>query len=232
MDVLVLCGGKGTRLAQVVSDVPKPLAPVLGRPFLDYVLDFLAQSGLVCRFVLLTGHLGQLVEQRYGDQYQTLPIRYSFEETPLGTGGAVLQALRHGDLSSPFLLVNGDSFVDIDLRRLLEHHTTHGNGFTLATFLVEDAARFGTVELQGGRVVAFREKSGLNQPGAINAGVYVVAPPVLDPWRDRNGMVSLETEILPALVRHGKVSALATGTRFIDIGLPETYSAASGFFVG
>lgn len=230
MDAVILVGGKGTRLASVVSDVPKPLAPVHGRPFLDYVLDYLCASGQVSRFILATGHLADKVEAHYGARYRGIDILYSRETDPLGTGGAVLNAMRQLTLSTPFLLLNGDSFVDADLLALQQLHQASASGLTLALFPVDDAARFGTVCVAGSRVSAFSEKTGLNQPGLINSGIYLIEPAVLQPWLQDRAPLSLETAIMPQLVAANRVHALVGGSRFIDIGLPETYQAALDFF--
>lgn len=230
MDAVILVGGKGTRLATVVNDLPKPLAPVHGRPFLDYVLDFLQASGLVSRFVLATGHLADKVEAHYGASYRGTDILYSREPIPLGTGGAVLNAMRQLALSTPFLLLNGDSFVDADLGALQRLHQDSGAGLTLALFPVDDAARFGTVCVANTHVTAFAEKTGLAQAGLINSGIYLIEPRVLQAFSGQSGALSLETAILPQLVAAQQVHALVGGSRFIDIGLPQTYQAALDFF--
>jgi NDP-sugar pyrophosphorylase family protein len=231
MDALILCGGKGSRLASVVQDRPKPLAPVDGRPFLDFVLDYLVDSGAVTRIALATGHLAAQMAARYERGYRGLPINCHQEDTPLGTGGAVLNALRREALSQPFLLLNGDSFVDAALDTMLLLHRQARADFTLALYPQENAARFGTVELQLNRVSQFIEKSGIAAPGLINAGVYVVDPTAFQPWRGITGPLSLEIDILPPLVAAQRVCGVRTGTRFIDIGLPETYHAAGAFFL-
>lgn len=230
MDALILCGGKGSRLASVVNDLPKPLAPVHGRPFLDYVLDHLASGVKPARVILATGHLADAVEAQYGGRYRELALLYSREASPLGTGGAVLHALRRFAPSSPFLLLNGDSFVDADIAGMLELHRDSGAALTMALVGVADAARFGTVTLDGTRVAGFVEKSGVAAPGVINSGIYLVDPAALAPWRGHAGPLSLETEVIPRLLAARGVHGRLTGTRFIDIGLPDTYRAASDFF--
>lgn len=227
---VILCGGRGTRLAGVMPGMPKPLAPVLGRPFLDYVLDYLHASSSVERVVLSTGYLGELIEAHYGGHYRGLPLCYSRESTPLGTGGAMLLAMRAQRLAAPFLLLNGDSLVDAYPGVLLALHRERGASITLALAKVDDASRYGTVALDGvGRVRAFVEKNGIHQPGEINAGVYLVEPAALAPWVSRVDALSLETDILPQLVAVGGVHALRGGRRFIDIGLPDTYATAADF---
>lgn len=230
MDAVILCGGKGTRLASVVQDVPKPLAPVHGRPFLDYLLDYLNGSGLVHRVLLATGHLAHKVQEQYGDNYRGLPLCYSVEPQPLGTAGALLRLQSIYTLTEPFLLLNGDSFVDVDLPALVQMHQAQQTALTMSLFAVEDAARFGTVTLAQNRVRAFIEKRGVAEPGLINAGVYLLQKDTLAAWSGVSGMLSLETEVLPRLVAQNAVAGLQSGNRFIDIGLPETYRAALDFF--
>lgn len=230
MDAVILVGGKGTRLATVVNDLPKPLAPVHGRPFLDYVLDYLLASGQVSRFILATGHLADKVEAHYGARYRGIDIAYSREHTPLGTGGALLNAMRRMALTAPFLLLNGDSFVDADLLELHRLHRASSAGLTLALFAVDNAARFGTVCVTKTLVTAFVEKNGLAQAGFINSGIYLIEPRVLQAWRGQLGPLSLETVIMPQLVAGKQVHGMIGGSRFIDIGLPETYQAALDFF--
>ncbi|SFM08939.1 sugar phosphate nucleotidyltransferase [Rugamonas rubra] len=230
LDAVVLCGGRGTRLAGLLPQLPKPLAPVLGRPFLDYVLEQLRASGAVGRVVLATGHLAEAVERHYGAAYRGLPLRYSREREALGTGGALLLAMRETAPGAPFLLLNGDSFVDVDLAALRALHRRASSGLTLALAEVDDAARYGTVRVARQRVLAFVEKSGLARPGVINAGVYLVEPAALAPWAGAAPPLSLETQIMPALVAAGRVHALHGARRFIDIGVPDSYAGAAGFF--
>lgn len=230
MDAILLCGGKGTRLASVVSDVPKPLARVDGRPFLDHLLALLRASALVDRVILASGHLAERLLAHYGEHFEDLPLVHSREDSPLGTGGALLLALRrHGD-GGPVLVLNGDSYLDADLAALHALLARPGCDLAMAVHAVADAARFGTVVLDDDRVLGFHEKRGRAEPGLINAGIYALRPTALAAWQDHPGALSLETTVLPALVAQGRVAALRTGTRFIDIGLPETYAAAAAFF--
>ncbi len=226
MDGIILCGGKGTRLASVVTDLPKPMAPVHGRPFLDYLIAYVLDSGLVTRLTFATGHLGNKIR----DHYSSLPARFSQESAPLGTGGAILNVLRAMDLSDPFLVMNGDSFVDADLGEFSRRHKTNAWPASLALFDIADSARFGTVTLDGEKVVGFQEKMGRSVPGLINSGIYLLSHSVLTPWRDLTRAVSIETEIFPSLTAAGSLYGFATGGRFIDIGLPETYASAPRFF--
>jgi NDP-sugar pyrophosphorylase family protein len=209
-----------------VADRPKVLAPVRGRPFLAHILDRLAAAS-VREVVLLTGHGAAQVEEVMGDSHAGMRLTYSLEPAPLGTAGAVRLALPR--LSSTFLLLNGDSYCDVDLGAFLRSHRRRGAGASLVLARVPDPARFGTVRLgEGGRVVRFEEK----RPGGrgwINAGIYLIdrslveALPPLQP-------ASLERDLLPAWVAGGHVRGFRSGGRFLDIGTPESYAEADAFF--
>jgi D-glycero-alpha-D-manno-heptose 1-phosphate guanylyltransferase len=232
MDAVVLCGGVGTRLRSVVKDVPKPLATVLGRPFLSHLLNYLASTGFVERVILATGYLAQSVEDQYGNEYAGMRIAYSRELQPLGTGGAVTHAIRNFKLSRPFFLLNGDSFVDANLSELLAMWHRHPESIILSLYPAIDCSRFGMVEVHGSIVKRFIEKSDRQECGLINAGIYVLSEQILNNWMVwPNSTVSLEREVLEKLVGDERVLGVQTGTCFIDIGLPDTYQAATKFFV-
>lgn len=223
----VLCGGLGTRLRDAVADVPKVLAPVAGRPFLDLLVDVLAAAG-VRRIVLLTGYLSELVEQHVARVLQArhpaVTFEISAEPAPLGTGGAVRNAARFVD--GPFLLVNGDTHIELDLAALVSAHRADAL-VTIAVVHVRDAERFGTLDIDAaGRVRTFAEK-GFSGPGLVNAGVYVVEPRLLAAIPE-GVAVSLERTTLPALVDAGEPvhAAILVGS-FTDIGTVESWSTLS-----
>jgi NDP-sugar pyrophosphorylase family protein len=223
----ILCGGLGTRLRPVAGDTPKALVEIAGTPFLDRLLAHLAASGLH-DVVLCTGVGADRVAAHCGDGSRWgLEIRSSREDTPLGTGGA-LRLARGLIASSPFLVLNGDSFVDADPRALVSFHTARRAGATLLLVRVPDRSRFGSVRLgDGGRIAAFEEK-GLAGPGLVNAGVYALSRNVLDAI-PAGRPVSLESEVFPALVGGGLFGFVAHA-RFIDIGTPESFREAGRFF--
>lgn len=224
LDALILCGGRGTRLAGVLSDVPKPLAPVAGRPFLDYQLALLAASGMVRSATLAIHHLAHQFLDHYAAHQAPLPLRFVREETPLGTGGALLNALA-GIESATVLCLNGDTLLGGDIASLIAAHRAFGPGLTMGLVEMRDTSRYGRVTLDGtGRVLSFSEKAPGSGAGLINAGIYVIDRSVLDPY---NGEVlSMEANILPSLVDRGLVHGFLLPGPFIDIGLPETYAAA------
>ncbi len=223
----ILAGGKGTRLQSAVSDRPKALAEIGGRPFLAWLLDRLAAAGIV-DVALCTGYRAEQIENAFGASYQGLRLIYSRETQPLGTGGALRLAAPKIP-SDPVLVINGDSAVDADLAELVAWHRAHGAAGTLLLAHVDDARRYGRVRLDDtGRVLEFAEKSEREEPGWINAGVYVLGRDLLDsisPHRE----VSLEREVFPAWIGRGLFGHRGQG-RFIDIGTPESYAAAAEFF--
>ena len=223
----ILAGGLGTRLVPVVGHLPKALAPVAGVPFLDRLLSRLAAWGLR-DVVLCTGVGADRDAAHCGDGSRWgLSLRTSREETPLGTGGALVHA-RGLLTTSPFLVFNGDSFADMDPGALVAFHRERRATATLLLVRVADRTRFGSVRLDAdGRIAAFEEK-GIAGPGLINAGVYALEPGVLDAI-PAGRPVSLESKVFPALVGRG-LFGLATDARFIDIGTPESYRQAEAFF--
>jgi NDP-sugar pyrophosphorylase family protein len=224
----ILAGGLGTRLRSVVADRPKVLAPVGGRPYLSYLLDQLAGAP-VREVVLLTGHRAEQVRAVMGEAYRGMCLHYSEEPTPLGTAGAVRQALplfRSGLV----LLMNGDSYCDVDLGVFHEFHCRQAADVSLTLSRVSDTARFGRVRLAAdGRVERFEEKGGAGGEGWINAGVYLIdrrliaaLPPAMP--------LSLERDLFPNWVQEHRVFGYQGGGRFIDIGTPESYAEAEAFF--
>jgi len=217
--VAVLAGGLGTRLRSVLPDRPKVLAEVAGRPFLAYQLERLARAGIVDVVVCL-GYLAGEIERfiAAGDAFEGLQVRSSREPVPLGTAGALRLARK--DAAGTFLALNGDSFFDVPLERLLAHHRRTGARATLAAARVTNAGRYGALELEGnGRVRRFLEKGGQGS-GLVNAGIYVLEAAVLDgipPDRP----TSLEHDIFPALAAEGSLTAMAWDGYFIDIGIPD-----------
>lgn len=223
----ILAGGRGTRLRSVLSDRPKPLAPVGGRPFVTRLLDQVARAGWGPA-ILCTGYMAERVEESLGHRYAGLDLLYSKETEPLGTAGAVRLALRLIE-SDRVLVLNGDSFAEVDLTAQLEEHRRSRARATIALVEVEDAGRYGKVQLDGdGWVARFDEKIERAGSGLINAGVYLLSRDVVESIpADR--AVSMEREVFPALIGHGLRGYVAHG-RFLDIGTPESLARAESFF--
>jgi NDP-sugar pyrophosphorylase family protein len=217
---MILAGGLGTRLASVVSDVPKPMAPVAGRPFLEYLVAQARHNGCT-DVVLCVKHLAQTVEQHFGDGGRFgVAIEYSLETELAGTAGAIKLAERLVK-SDPFIVMNGDSYCDASFQSLLAAHRESKSQASLVAVEVEDASRYGTLELKKNNEVAgFYEKTGNHVPGFINAGIYALRKSVLDSI-PAGKACSIEREIFPKLVGRG-LGALPHHGTFIDIGTPES----------
>jgi NDP-sugar pyrophosphorylase family protein len=227
MTAVILAGGLGTRLKSVVADRPKVLAEVHGRPFLAYLLDRLAAAA-VRRTVLCTGHLGEQIHERFGAKFGNMTLIYSQESAPLGTAGALRLAL--SAVESPSALVlNGDSYCDVDLRAFADHHDALGSEATLVLARVPDSARFGQVDFEPDhRIRAFLEKGARPGAGWINAGVYLIARAAAETI-PAGRAVSLEREVFPAWIGR-RFYAFPSEGRFLDIGTPESYRQAEAFF--
>jgi NDP-sugar pyrophosphorylase family protein len=223
---VILAGGLGTRLRSAVADRPKVLAQVAGRAFLAYLLDQVQAAG--CRTVVLcTGYLGELVEREFGSSYRGLPIVYSREHSPLGTGGAL--RLAASMLNSEHVLVlNGDSYCAADLCAFADWHFTRSAQASLLLTRVEDTSRFGRVALDSsGYIRAFEEKGETIGPGLINAGVYLLDRRLLR-GMSTGEVISLERQLFPEWMAQG-LHGYPTAAAFIDIGVPASYALAEQF---
>jgi NDP-sugar pyrophosphorylase family protein len=223
----ILAGGLGSRLRPVVSDRPKVLATVNGRPFMAALLDQLVESGAES-VVLCTGYLGEQIEAAFGAVYGNLNLLYSREKSPLGTAGALrlaLPLLENGSI----VIMNGDSFCDAPVKELLRWHRARAARATVLLSEVADTSRYGRVRVAAAdRIVGFEEKDGTGGAGWINAGIYVIERELLETIPSDRA-VSLEREMFPAWIGRGVYGFKSRG-RFIDIGIPETYAAAGRFF--
>jgi D-glycero-alpha-D-manno-heptose 1-phosphate guanylyltransferase len=224
LPAVLLVGGLGTRLQSVVPGMPKPLAPVGKKSFLHLLVRQLQSQG-IRDLVMCTGYLSDQIEKELGDGRDWgVAIRYSKELQPLGTGGAVKLAERYLPADSDFLVMNGDSFLELDFRQFLRFHREHRGLMSMAVRGVSDAARYGTVQLDTfHRVVDFHEKTGAQAAGIVNGGVYVFDRAVLRHIPD--GPASLEKDVFPRLLAEGIYGFEQHGL-FIDIGTPEDYARA------
>lgn len=216
--VIILAGGFGTRLRHIVSEVPKPMAPIGETPFLRYILDYLIDQGLR-HVVLATGYLDHVIKDYFGHQYRDLRIDYSHEESALGTGGAIRQAFERFDLTSAFV-VNGDTLFEVDFRHIAYFHEKHNCPITMSIKYMRSFSRYGRVTWDAyNHTQDFHEKEACDE-GWINGGVYLI-----DRWvfEDVPAPFSFESEILEPLGRSGQVFCLPSNGYFIDIGVPEDY---------
>ena len=226
MEAVVLVGGLGTRLRAVVDGVPKPMAPVHGRPFLAFVLDQLVDSGFHTA-ILAAGYRHESIRSYFGEAYRGVKLLYSVESDPLGTGGAIRLACDLADARDVFVL-NGDTYLELDYRAMLDAHVHAGTQLSLAVCKVPDVARYGALEVSEGIVRGFREKGPFG-PGWINGGTYVLGPAVRDRMPKRAAF-SFEQELLVPEAESIRPLAFPTTGLFIDIGIPEDYARAQNVF--
>lgn len=224
-EAIVLVGGLGTRLRGVVGDVPKPLAPVAGRPFLTWLLDRLAAMD-IGHVVLATGYRSDQIEMAIGQEWKGMALSYSIESEPLGTGGAIAMARAHLRGAAAHVL-NGDTWLSYSPAVLAALVQERGAGIGVALAEVPDVSRYGVVRLNGERILGFDEKGQVGS-GHINAGCYYLDPVTLAGMPD--GRYSFETEILEPMAVTGRIVGLKGGKGFIDIGIPEDYARAQILF--
>lgn len=229
MVAVVLAGGLGTRVRHLLPDVPKPMAPVAGRPFLEHIVRFLGAQGLA-RVVLSTGHLSSVIEAHFaGHPVEGIEISCVREDTPLGTAGGFVQAARSlAARPAVWLVVNGDSLTVTDLAAFrAEFEAGHWSAALLGVG-VSDAARFGTLEVRAdGRLRRFLEKR--SGAGLINAGIYLVRDTLVDQFPEKSPL-SFETEVFPRLLDEGaRIMVHAVEAPFLDIGSPESLALSDDF---
>lgn len=225
MQAILLCGGMGTRLRSVVADRPKPMADICGKPFLQYLLEMLRDKGIT-EVIFALGYMGEMIEEYFQDGSAFgLKIAYSYEEEPLGTGGAIRNALPK-ILEEEVLVLNADTYFPMDYQGLLRFHQENDGDFSLATRAVPDISRYGAVRRDpAGRILAWNEK--LNegaQPlsGEINGGIYVMKKSLVAEIPE--GKQSLEQDCIPKWLSEGKrIFGLPFEGYFMDIGIPKDY---------
>lgn len=231
MRVLILAGGFGTRLASVVKDTPKPMAPVVGRPFLEYQIEYLRNQGFA-KFTLLTGYLSEQIESHFGDGSRFgVEISYSVEREPLGTGGAIRQAMESSTAAgeNEFLILNGDGLFATDYRRFVE--LSRDAALSIALKFTDDLSRYGAVDIdEQFRIVSFREKTGLSGEGYINAGAYFVKREALALFP--SGKFSIETAVFQPQSVKRVLAGIPCGGKFVDIGTPESFDWAQSHLPG
>lgn len=224
-ELILLVGGKGTRLREVVSDVPKPMAEVAGRPFLCWILDFIEARG-IRHVVMATGYMSETISGYFGNRWKSIDISYSKEETPMGTGGAIglAKARLLGDTA---YVANGDTYLDFDPLMLRPKAWEHVTCMSVALASVPDVSRYGATLVRSGIVEGFSEKGTVGS-GMINGGWYFLSKNALAAIDAKPH--SFETDQLSGAVARRDVAALETSGIFIDIGIPADFARAQDLF--
>lgn len=219
VEVVILAGGQGTRLREVVSHIPKPLAPVGGRPFLEYLVLYLKRFG-IRKIVISTGYMAEKIRAYFGNgERWGIDIIYSHELQPLGTGGAIREASELID-GKNFIVMNGDSIINLDINQFLDVHESKGALVTMSLIKKKDVKGYGVADINNdGKILCFMEKGKAIQ-GLINGGVYVIEKKIIELMPEGN--ISLEYTILPSLAGYGLYGMVTSGF-FVDIGTPKNY---------
>lgn len=223
MEAVLLVGGLGTRLKSVVNDRPKPLADVCGRPFLEYLLLQLKRYG-IAQIVMAVGYKGDMIQEYFGEGSRLgIHIEYSYEESQLGTAGAIKNALPYLS-AEEFLVLNGDTFYEAAYGELISFYKESGVNMALVLRQVPDISRYGSVQVENHVVKGFNEKKTEQIPGTINGGIYLMKRSLLEYYVPQQQKYSLENEMIPAMLRNGEtIGAVVNEGYFIDIGVPEDY---------
>ena len=229
---LILAGGLGTRLRSEVSDVPKPMAPIQGEPFLSYLLSH-CRDHKIRHVYLSVGYMKEKIIEYYGHNFQGLSLEYIQEVSPKGTGGAISYAVEKAALLEPFFVFNGDSFFDVDLMEMKHQFLQSQAHMSMALYWQDnDPSRYGKVKISGEKITEFLEK-GSAQAGLINGGVYYLSPQQIMPFV-KSSVFSFEKDLLEKNIKHLEVQPFTNNKNnfFLDIGMPADYQKAqnSEFF--
>ena len=222
---IILAGGLGTRLRGTVPGLPKPMAPIRNRPFLEHQMDYWIKQG-INRFILSVGYLKDIIIEHFGNTYKGIPIEYAIENEPLGTGGGLLLAEK--GLTEPFLVLNGDTFIEVDLDNLYEFHLERKSEWTFSLFRTSQFERYMGMDVSpNGEILSLKSES-KKSSGLANGGVYLIEPSALNSLAFKAGdKASLEDELLPNFISNGGVLyGKECKGKFIDIGVPEDYYQA------
>ncbi len=227
ISAIILAGGFGTRLRSAIPDLPKPMAPINGRPFLEYQIDYWIGQG-IRHFVLSIGYLHPTIISHFGKEYSHASIEYIIEKEPLGTGGGLLLAMEAVNHNQPFLLLNGDTFFEVDLKKLLNFHANNSADWTFSLFRSEEKGRYMGLNVSAeGKILSLHSNPNSHSV-LVNGGVYLVNPSALSEDCFITGKkYSLEEEILPNLINSGlRMFGCEFSGQFIDIGIPNDYLKA------
>lgn len=221
MEAIIIAGGFGSRLRHVVPDVPKPMAPIGGIPFLQYIITDLAMKGIK-HVVMAVGYKNKIIIDYFGHCNSEITIDYSIEDKPLLTGGAIKNAIKMCN-EGTFFAINGDTYFDVDLNDMIEKHKKDDVALSLAIKYTEDLKRYGCVLVDNGRVTGFKEK-GTYESGFLNGGIYCMNRSLLDGVEDV--VFSFEKDYLENEYSNEIIKPYISDGYFIDIGVPEDYYRA------
>lgn len=223
-EAIILAGGFGTRLQGVVKDVPKPMAPVNGRPFLTYILDYLIEYQYN-KVILSVGYLHEKIEEYFGHQYKSLEIDYAVETEPLGTGGGIAYAMSKCQTNN-VLVINGDTMFKVNLTEFEQFFAESNSLLSIVLREVDDVSRYGSVTIGNNNlIILFSEKGISSGRGFINGGVYMINRTLFDKYPQPKKF-SFEKDLMEKYYTQEQFFAMPSNGYFIDIGIPEDYARA------
>lgn len=222
-EAIILAGGLGTRLRSILTDTPKPMAPVNGEPFLCHVINYLEQYGYD-KITLSVGYLHKAISDYFGHSYHNVSISYAIEEEPLGTGGGIALSLAKCS-NDNVVVVNGDTLFKADINALERFHHEHDATLSIVLRHVDDTSRYGSVTIgKDGQITQFTEKGNASGPGLINGGIYMLNKRLMGlPHPTR---FSFEKDIMERHFTTERFYGIRSNAYFIDIGIPEDYCRA------
>jgi D-glycero-alpha-D-manno-heptose 1-phosphate guanylyltransferase len=227
-EAIVLAGGFGTRLKSVIAEIPKPMALINNRPFLEYQLAYLKKYG-TRKIIFSVGYKHEFISDHFGNHFNDMEIEYAIEEQALGTGGGIRLALQKAE-TEDVLVVNGDTLFDVDLNDFYQKHAASKSNFSLCLRKIEDVSRYGSVEIfPDFRIKKFQEKGIKTGVGTINGGTYFIKKDFFIPFNFPE-VFSLEKDCLEKLVEQQKFYGFPYESYFLDIGIPEDYKKAQDEF--
>ncbi|MFV2055338.1 MAG: sugar phosphate nucleotidyltransferase [Thiohalomonadales bacterium] len=227
-EAIILAGGLGSRLRSEVPDLPKPMAPVANRPFLEYLMDYLHKLGFL-KIIMSVGYKHTSIVQHFGKNYSGMSIEYAIEEEPLGTGGGTLLAGDKVSGNAPVVVLNGDTWFPVDLIKMVDFHHQRKCSLTIAVHSLVNPGRFTGVKIgHNQKIVDFCCRDN-NERQWINGGIYVISPHIFEQWRKLGKRPSaLENDLIPNCIEgDAAVYAFLEESPFIDIGVPADYKRAS-----
>ncbi len=228
-EAIILAGGFGTRLQSVVNDVPKPMAPINNEPFLNYIFDYLKHYQIK-HVVLSTGYLSEKIIDYYKTEFNGIKISYTTEELPLGTGGGIRLALKKCTTAN-VLVLNGDSFFDVDIESYNQNHIHSNAQYSLALREIDNASRYGTITLgNDNSIIDFKEKDNREHSGLINGGVYILNRELFLNQTQANTTFSIEKDFYENRISELNIFGFEYNGYFIDIGIPQDYKKAQDDF--
>jgi len=229
VEAIILAGGLGKRLRSAVPSLPKPMAPIMGKPFLKYLFEYWLSQGIK-HFILSVGYKHELIRAKFGTKYKNIDINYSIENEALGTGGGLLLAIKKLRTKNPFLLLNGDTFFAINLDNLLKYHKNSKSDMTLSLVESRQNNRYSGVLLdKHGLIYSIDSPTDPSKNGMVNGGVYMIESELFSKYqKQKSKKFSLEEELLPQLlIQKKRIAGFVSKNSFIDIGIPHDYNLAA-----